>query len=149
MHIGKWKITIKDFVWFGICLVLVVCFLIGLILYNSTCAFDILSGASTAVSIVLSLVAILYSMIEGANSTQVNQETKSQLSNIDKKLETVTNKLADLKTKKQNIRDAVPILYSALQEIEKTSTSGGDAINKQIKQNLENLKNYIDEDIDD
>ena len=88
-------------------------------------------------------------MIEGANSTQVNQETKSQLSNIDKKLETVTNKLADLKTKKQNIRDAVPILYSALQEIEKTSTSGGDAINKQIKQNLENLKNYIDEDIDD
>ncbi len=149
MHIGKWKITIKDFVWFCICLVLILCFFIGLFVYNSTNAFDILSGASTAVSIVLSLVAILYSMIEGSSSAQINQETKNQLSNIDKKLSDVTTKIVDLKEKKQDIRNAVPILYTAIQEIEKSSSTDSAKISEEVKQNLVKLKEYIDEDIDD
>ena len=82
MKIGKWEITGKDAAWFIICLILVIVGVSGLLLSGHTGAMDVISGASTLVSIVLSVVAILYTMIEGANSSKVNAETIEKLSDI-------------------------------------------------------------------
>ena len=57
MHIGKWDISIKDLIWFIVCLVLVLCFFTGIFLYDKACASAVLSGASTAISIVLSIIS--------------------------------------------------------------------------------------------
>lgn len=150
MHIGKWTVTIKDFVWFAICLILVLCFFIGLFIDDNGCASDILSGASTAVSIVLSIVAILYTMIEGANSSEVNQEAKNKLANIDNQLKEVTQKLTELKELDKRIRYVVPKLDTAVQEIEKASNNSGDkTVDEDVKQNLQYLIKYINEDIDE
>lgn len=142
------KISIKDLVWFCICIILILCFFIGLFVCNATNAFDILSGASTAVSIVLSLVAILYTMIDGANSSKIYQEAKNQLSNIDMQLQNVTDKLLKVQKLNKHILMTVPQLEMAVKEIEKSS-NGDSKISDEVKHNLDKLKKYIDEDIDD
>ena len=92
MHIGKWQITKKDLIWFIICLFLAICVFVGLLIYNDDNAQAVLSSASTAISIVLSIVAILYTMIEGANSSRINQEAISKLNQLDLQLEQISKK---------------------------------------------------------
>lgn len=147
MHIGKWEITVKDLVWFIICLVLVICSLIGLFIYDRQCASAVLSGAATAVSIVLSLVAILYTMIEGANSSKINQDSINKLGSIDLQLKDVTEKLIELKNLDRKLRDTIPKVDTTIQKIEQKYTE--DEIDSEVKDNLQLLLAYINEDIDD
>lgn len=150
MQIGKWKITVKDFVWFIICLVLILCIFVGLFICRKQSASAVLSGASTAVSIVLSIVAILYTMIEGANSSRVNQDSINKLASIELQLKQVTEKVTELKDLDKRIRYVVPQLDMAVQRIEQSSSAGDtEAIGEDIKLNMQYLRNYIKEDIDD
>ncbi len=149
MHIGKWKITMKDFAWFIVCLILVLCFFVGLFLHNKVGATAVLSGASTAVSIVLSIVAILYTMIEGANSFQVNQDSQNKLESIDMHLKDVTDKLAELRELDKRIKYVGPKLDTIVQRIEQSSQSTEVLIDDDIKRNIEYLMNYINDDIDE
>lgn len=145
MHIGKWKLTTKDYVWFVFCVILVLCFFIGLFIYDKECAYAVLSGASTAVSIVLSVVAILYTMIEGANSSKVNQDTINKLGNIDSKLQDISEKTQILKEFDKELKQ---IATKTIETIEKSSKNGI-VIDDDIKDNISKLKIYIDEDIDE
>lgn len=148
--IGKWKITVKDLVWFIVCLLLVLCFFVGAFLLDKAGAASVLSGASTAISIVLSIVAILYTMIEGANSSQINQDSKNKLESIDMHLQDVTDKLSELKELDRKIKYVVPKLDTTVQKIEQASPQSIDGIiDDEIKKNIQFLMNYIDEDIDD
>lgn len=150
MHIGKWKITVKDLIWFIVCLILVLCFFVGMFLYNKVCASAILSGASTAISIVLSIVAILYTMIEGAHSSQVNQDSKNKLESIDIHLKDVTDKLTELRELDRRIKYVGPKLDTIVQKIDQSSQQSTNAlIDNDIRKNIEYLMSYINEDIDD
>ncbi len=149
MHIGKWKITVKDFAWCIFCLILVLCFFVGLFLYNRNAATAVLSGASTAVSIVLSIVAILYTMIEGDHSSQVNKDSQNKLESIDMHLKEVTDKLTELKELDKRIKYVGPKLDTIVQRIEQSSQSGDVPIDDDIKRNIEYLLTYINEDIDE
>ena len=145
MHIGKWKLTIKDLIWFILCLGLTLCFFIGLFVYNKSCASDVLSGASTAVSIVLSIVAIIYTMIEGANSSRVNQDTINRLSDIDTKLQNISEKTMVLKELDKTLKLAANKTIKIIEE----SSVNGIVIDDDIKDEIEKLKKYITEDIDE
>lgn len=147
MHIGKWKIEIKDLIWFMICLVLVMCFFVGLFIYNKNCASSVLSGASTAISIVLSIVAILYTMIEGAHSSEINQDSINKLSSIDAQLKDVTEKLAELKNLDRKLRNTIPKVESTVQRIEEQYKES--EIDLEVRDNLQALLAYVNEDIDD
>ena len=147
MHIGKWKIEIKDLVWFIICLVLIICFLIGLFIYNKSCASSVLSEASTAISIVLSIVAILYTMIEGANSSKINQDSINKLSSIDIQLKDVTERLVELKNLDRKLRNTIPKVESTVQRIEEQYKEN--EIDLEVRDNLQALLAYVNEDIDD
>lgn len=150
MRIGKWEITIKDLVWFIVCLILVLCFCVGLFIYDKAGASSVLSGASTAVSIVLSIVAILYTMIEGANSSRVNQDSQNKLDNIELKLKDVTDKLSELKELDRKIKYVVPKLDTTFQKIEQSTPEGSKSLVEDgIKKDIEYLMSYINEDIDD
>ena len=150
MHIGKWDISIKDLIWFIVCLVLVLCFFTGIFLYDKACASEVLSGASTAISIVLSIVAILYTMIEGAASSQINQDSKNKLESIDLQLHDVTERLVELKDIERRIKYVGPKLDAIVQEIERSSQQSTDIfIDDDVKKNISYLMHYINEDIDD
>lgn len=150
MHIGKWKITIKDLVWFITCLVILLCFFIGMFLNNKECASAILSGASTAISIVLSIVAILYTMIEGAHSSQVNQDSKNKLESIDMHLKDTIEKLTELRELDKRIKYVGPKLDKIVHKIDESQQqSANSLINDDIRKNIEYLMSYINEDIDD
>lgn len=147
MHIGKWKIEIKDLIWLIICLVLVMCFFVGLFIYDKNCVSSVLSGASTAISIVLSIVAILYTMIEGAHSSEINQDSINKLSSIDAQLKDVTEKLAELKNLDRKLRNTIPKVESTVQRIEEQYKEN--EIDLDIRDNLQALLAYVNEDIDD
>ncbi len=149
MHIGKWKVTSKDLVWFIVCLILILCFCVGLFISDKLEASAVLSGASTAISIVLSVVAILYTMIEGSNSSKVNQDSQNKLENIEMNLKDVTEKISELRELDKKIKYVIPKLDAAYQKIEQTLPVNSPVlVNDGVKKDIECLLNYINEDID-
>ena len=150
MQIGKWKITIKDFVWCIICLIIMLSFLVGILLVDNSGAAAVVSGASTAISIVLSVVAILYTMIEGANSSRLNEGSINKLNSIDARLEEVTQKVAELKSLDSKIKYVVPKLDVAVQKIEESSKENAEIVfDDDVKKALQDLQIYLKEDIDE
>lgn len=150
MRIGKWKITMKDLVWIIVCLVLMLCFNVGVVINNKECASAILSGASTAISIVLSVVAILYTMIEGSNSSQINQDTQNKLDSLQLKMEDVTKKLSELRDLDKKIKYVVPKIDTTFQKIKQSSPeSSRSLVEDGVKKDIDYLMSYINEDIDD
>lgn len=150
MQIGKWKITIKDFVWCIICLIIMLSFLVGILLVNDSSAAAVVSGASTAISIVLSVVAILYTMIEGANSSRLNEGSINKLNSIDARLEEVTQKVAELKSLDSKIKYVVPKLDVAVQKIEESSKENTEIVfDDDVKKAIQDLQIYLKEDIDE
>lgn len=150
MQIGKWKITIKDFVWCTICLIIMLSFLVGILLVNDSGAAAVVSGASTAISIVLSVVAILYTMIEGANSSRLNEGSINKLNSIDARLEEVTQKVAELKSLDSKIKYVVPKLDMAVQKIEESSKENTEIVfDDDVKKAIQDLQIYLKEDIDE
>lgn len=149
MRIGKWKIDAKDGVWFFICGFLVVSFLVGLIIYDKANAASALSAASTAVSIVLSIVAILYTMIEGANSSRINDDTAIKLDKLDNHLGQIEKKLAEQKELQSKINIVLPELISHASILENKSIGSGEGFTVKLSEELANLKKYMDEDIEE
>ena len=150
MHIGNWKIEKKDLIWFIICLFLVLCAFIGLFIYNNKIATAVLSGASTAISIVLSVVAILYTMIEGANSSRINQEAISKLNQLDLQLEQISKRTIEMSELKVILNEVIPKVDTVVKNI--GASTGADDLSMfddKTKESIEHLRRYIGEDIDD
>ena len=146
MQIGKWKLTVKDAVWFIVCLVIVLCFGIGLIISGNNNALSVLSGASTAISIVLSIVAILYTMIEGASSSRINQDSQNKLDHIESQLKEVNQKLFEVKKVDTRVRNLIPQLGAVAEKIKQVDEK---ILDDEIKRELQYLENYLEEDPDD
>lgn len=146
MQIGKWKLTVKDAVWFIVCLAMALCFVVGLIIFDKDSASSVLSGASTAISIVLSIVAILYTMIEGANSSRINQDSQNKLNDIESQLKEVNQKLYEVKRLDKRVKDLIPQLSAAAEKIEQMDEN---ILDDRIKKELQYLENYFDEDLDE
>ena len=125
-------------------------FLVGILLVNDSGAAAVVSGASTAISIVLSVVAILYTMIEGANSSRLNEGSINKLNSIDARLEEVTQKVAELKSLDSKIKYVVPKLDVAVQKIEESSKENTEIVfDDDVKKAIQDLQIYLKEDIDE
>lgn len=150
MKIGKWKITGKDAVWFIICLILVIVALSGLLLSGHAGAMNVISGASTLVSIVLSVVAILYTMIEGANSSKINAETIDKLSNVEKKLLELNEKSIAQANARNEMKDILSeMMQQAKLNKENSENSGIVEKNPEVLNELQRLKKILDDDIEE
>ncbi len=149
MRIGKWKITARDLVWFIICLVLLNCFGIGMVVCNQADAFDVLSGTLMAVSIVLSLVAVFYTMIEGANNAQVSQDAINKLADIDARLEETAEKLAELKCLDRKLRGMAPKVERVIRELESSKEGDNAMVNDKLREDLQCLLMYVGQDTND
>lgn len=148
--IGKWEITGKDAVWFIVCLILVIIGLGALLLSSHTGAMNVISGASTLVSIVLSVVAILYTMIEGADSSRVNEATIDRLSNIEKKI----SELNEKSVAQASVRNEMKEILSDMMQQAKLNKENSEHIgttekNPEVLDELHRLKKVLDDDIEE
>lgn len=146
MKIGNWKITPKDGVWFVICLLLIISFLSGKIIVSAPVASEVVSGASTVASIILSVIAILYTMIEGANSFSMNQVTISKLAEIDTRVDHAIEQ-------QKRIRELTTLVLEEVKsQTDKLQGVADDAnpitISRKAAQQLDDLRKYLADDIE-
>lgn len=148
MKIGKWTITGKDGIWFTICLLIIISSLSGLLIQQAEGAADVVSGASTVVSIVLSVVAILYTMIEGANSAAINQSTTSKLDEIDIHLKEAMDKIELSKNIEAQIKLVLPDLLKQANAIQSVATNSKEvpSLDPETIKNLEALQKFFEDD---
>lgn len=148
MKIGRWTITCKDGIWFIICLLIIISFFSGLLCQQAEGAADVVSGASTVVSIVLSAVAILYTMIEGANSAAINQSTISKLDEIDIHLKEAMDKIEQSKDIGAQIKLVLPDLLKEANVIQNAATNSEEvpSLNPETIKKLESLQKFFEED---
>lgn len=146
MKIGKWKITPKDGVWFIICLLLIISFLSGKIIVCAPVAAEVVSGASTVVSIILSVIAILYTMIEGANSFSMNQITISKLAEIDTRVGNAIEQQKKIRELTNLVLEEVTSQTDKLESV--TYDKDPITISREAAQQLDNLRKYLADDIE-
>lgn len=133
---GNYK---KDLIYILIIATLIICGLIGVFAYFREGAFDIISCVATVVSIVLSVVAIIYTMFEGNNSAKVNQETMNQLQQIKNEIKDLSLKMVELNTKKSELSHV----------LEQAVDTKSDTDRDKAWLAIENLKSYLNEDLDE
>ncbi len=129
----------KDLIYVLIIAALFVCGLVGIFAYCREGAFDILSCAATVASIVLSVVAMIYTMLEGTNSAKVNQETTNQLQQIKNEIKDLSSKMIELNSKKSELNKA----------LEQAVDAKSDTDSKKAWLAIESLKSYLSEDLDE
>lgn len=151
MKIGTRTITGKDAVWFIICLGIIIAFLSGEVCRNAEGAADVVSGASTVVSIVLSVVAILYTMIEGSNSSAVNKSTIDKLNEIDVRLAQTIEKTEQSKDIEAQIKQVLPELIAQANTIEIAAKNTGavSTLNPETLPRLQALQKYFLENMEE
>lgn len=128
--------TKRDFLWLSICLGVILSFVLGEIYSTCVNASDVISLASTFVSIALSVIAMVYTFTEGVRSSALH-----------KKME---DKLEDLLTKVSEQKEAEQQLLSLKNDIEALKDGKlYDELSDGSKRALRGLQEYFDSlDID-
>lgn len=138
----------RDLFWIIVILLLVIVALCCLIVSGSTNAANILSVVSTGISIVLSIIAIVYTFISGIQSSDINSETKTQIMLLQKEVENLKDSI-EKKIKIQNevvnyIKSVSPLINTIAQNtdgsvtIDETIQKRAQEISEQIRRDFEN-----------
>lgn len=143
----EWLVK-RDLFWIIVILLLVIIALCCLIVSESTNAANILSVVSTGISIVLSIIAIVYTFISGIQSSDINSETKTQIMLLQKEVENLKDSI-EKKIKIQNevdnyIESVSPLINTIAQNtngsitIDETIQKWAQDISEQIRRDFEN-----------
>lgn len=142
------KVTKRDLGWVIVILLLAIVLLCCLIVSGSSNAANILSVVSTGISIVLSIIAIVYTFISGIQSSDLNSETKTQIMLLQKEVENLKNSI-EKKIQIQNkvdsyIESVSPLISKIAQnvdgalEIDEITQKRAQEISEQIRRDFEN-----------
>lgn len=129
----------RDIVWICILFVVVICALLGVIIYDKQGAFDIVSCSATVASIVLSIVAVVYSIVEGASSNRVKEETILKLNDLQNEAKKLSERLNELKDFESKLNAA----------IDKASVSDDEQDAQEALESLKKLQHYLHEDFEE
>lgn len=141
-------LTKRDLFWIIVILLLAIVWLCCLVVSGSSNAANILSVVSTGISIVLSIIAIVYTFISGIQSSDINSETKTQIMLLQKEVENLKNSI-EKKIKIQNevgnyIESVSPLINTIAQNtdgsviIDETIQRRAQEISEQIRRDFEN-----------
>lgn len=144
----KEKVTKRDFGWIIVILLLAIVLLCCLIVSGNPNTSNILSVVSTGISIVLSIIAIVYTFISGIQSSDLNNETKTQIMLLQKEVENLKNSI-EKKIQIQNeidnyIESVSPLISKIAQstdgalEIDEITQRQAQEISEQIRRDFEN-----------
>ena len=129
-------------------LFLVIVLLLCLVISGNANATNILSVVSTGISIVLSIIAIVYTFISGIQSSDINSETKTQIMLLQKEIENLKDSI-EKKIQLQNevgnyIESVSPLINRIAQNtngsvvIDETIQKRAQEISEQIRRDFEN-----------
>lgn len=141
-------LTKRDLFWIILILFLVIVVLCCLVISGSANATNILSVVSTGISIVLSIIAIVYTFISGIQSSDINSETKTQIMLLQKEVEDLKYSI-EKKIQVQNevgnyIKSVSPLINTIAQNtngsviIDETLQKRAQEISEQIRRDFEN-----------
>ena len=89
-------------------------------------------------------------MIEGANSSRINQDSINKLQEIDLRLKEVTEKLSEQKDIDKRIRHLIPKLNDVANKMDNISSESKEKlISSDIMKELTYLSTFISEDIEE
>lgn len=141
-------LTKRDLFWIIVILLLVIVLLCCLVVSGSANATNILSVVSTGISIVLSIIAIVYTFISGIQSSDINSETKTQIMLLQKEVGNLKDSI-ERKIQIQNevdnyIESVSPLISKIAQnaggvlEIDEITQRHAQEISEQIRRDFEN-----------
>ena len=140
-------VTKRDLGWVIAILLLIIVLLCCLIISRSDNASNILSVVSTGISIVLSIIAIVYTFISGIQSSDLNSETKTQIMLLQKEVvnfkDSIEKKVQIKNEVNEYIESISPLINVIAQNtcgtvtIDETIQKQAQAISKQIKRDFE------------
>lgn len=141
-------LTNRDLFWIIVILFLVIVLLLCLVISGNANATNILSVVSTGISIVLSIIAIVYTFISGIQSSDINSETKTQIMLLQKEIENLKDSI-EKKIQLQNevgnyIESVSPLINRIAQNtngsvvIDETIQKRAQEISEQIRRDFEN-----------
>lgn len=141
-------LTKRDLFWIILILFLVIVVLCCLVISGSANATNILSVVSTGISIVLSIIAIVYTFISGIQSSDINSETKTQIMLLQKEVEdlkySIEKKIQVQHEVGNYIERVSPIINTIAQNtngsviIDETLQKRAQEISEQIRRDFEN-----------
>lgn len=141
-------LTKRDLFWIILILFLVIVVLCCLLISGSANATNILSVVSTGISIVLSIIAIVYTFISGIQSSDINSETKTQIMLLQKEVEdlkySIEKKIQVQKEVGNYIESVSPLINTIAQNtngsviIDETLQKRAQEISEQIRRDFEN-----------
>lgn len=141
-------VTKRDLAWIIVILLLAIVLLFCLVVSGSSNASNILSVVSTGISIVLSIIAIVYTFISGIQSSDLNSETKTQIMLLQKEVEDLKNsieKKIQIQNKVDNYIESIAPLISKIAqnndgalEIDEITQRQAQEISEQIRRDFEN-----------
>lgn len=146
--VKKEWLTKRDLFWIMVILLLAIILLCCLLVSESANAANILSVVSTGISIVLSIIAIVYTFISGIQSSDINSETKTQIMLLQKEVENLKGSI-EKKIQIQNevdnyIEKVSPLISKIAQntggalEIDEITQRRAQEISEQIRRDFEN-----------
>lgn len=148
MSANKEKITKRDMVWIIFILVLVILALCLLIISNSKTASSVLSVVSTGISMVLSLVAIIYTFISGIQSSNLNSETQTQIMQLEKQVSSLNDSIRRKIQLQEDMDKYLENVRPFVQEIADT-TNGTITVDETIREKAIKMSERIRKDFED
>lgn len=137
------KFICRDLIWLAVCVGLCICFVVGILCSKNANSTGILSSVSTVTSIVLSVVAIAYSFVEGTRNSKLNQEMDCKLDKIQKLQEDVNKKIET----EQQLLQQINAVKPAIQKLkEKEMYNKLSASSRTV---IDGLQNYFDQYADE
>lgn len=145
-HKKSFAILFRDLIWVIIILFLVIVALCALLIVDKPNAANILSIVSTGISIVLSIIAIIYTFIAGAQSSNLNTETRMQIVQLENQVKLLNDAI---KRKEALQGELVKYTKEVKPFVEEVAQSKGGSIkvDSNMRERASRLSEIIKEDI--
>lgn len=143
----KFAMTCRDLIWIIIILFLIIIALCALLIVDKHNAANILSVVSTGISIVLSVVAIIYTFIAGAQSSNLNTETQMQILKLENQIKLLNEGIK----RKEALQEEIAKYTKEVQPfVEEVAQSKGESIkiDPDMRERASRLREIIKEDIE-
>ena len=130
-----------------IILFLIIIALCALLIVDKRNAANILSVVSTGISSVLSVVAIIYTFIAGAQSSNLNTETQMQILKLENQLKLLNESIKRKEALQEEIVKYTKEVQPFVEEVAQ-SNGGSIKIDSDMRERASRLREIIKEDIE-
>lgn len=147
VHKKIFRMTPRDLVWIIVILFITIIELCALLIVDNANAANILSVVSTGISIVLSVVAIIYTFIAGAESSNLNAQTQTQIMQLENQVKLLNDGIRRKEELQEEITKYTSEVKPLVEEMSQ-SNNGTIKIDSSMRERALRLRKIIEQDIE-